>query len=125
MKRERAAFDTAFVGVHAVSQVMLFNAHPTGRMNAGERLDALTGPGGVQVCGNAQNCVAVCPKHIPLTTSLGLIVFKSLGGTLIHIDFEGIAQLAVLFRSEERRKYIMRSRQCPTSVIGGARDCAD
>ena len=27
-------------------------------------------PGGVQVCGNAQNCVAVCPKHIPLTTSI-------------------------------------------------------
>jgi succinate dehydrogenase / fumarate reductase iron-sulfur subunit len=69
--RERAEFDTAFVGAHAISQVMLFNTHPTGRMNAGERMDALTGPGGIQVCGNAQNCVAVCPKHIPLTTSIG------------------------------------------------------
>ena len=28
-------------------------------------------PGGIQVCGNAQNCVAVCPKSIPLTTSIG------------------------------------------------------
>ena len=27
--------------------------------------------GGIQVCGNAQNCVAVCPKKIPLTTSIG------------------------------------------------------
>ena len=26
---------------------------------------------GIQVCGNAQNCVAVCPKEIPLTTSIG------------------------------------------------------
>ena len=26
--------------------------------------------GGIQVCGNAQNCVAVCPKEIPLTTSI-------------------------------------------------------
>lgn len=69
-ERERAAFDRSFVGAHAISQVMLFNNHPTGRMNAGERIDALTGPGGVQVCGNAQNCVAVCPKKIPLTTSI-------------------------------------------------------
>ena len=49
---------------------MLFNTNPTGRMNAGERLDALTGPGGIQACGNAQNCLAVCPKEIPLTTSI-------------------------------------------------------
>jgi succinate dehydrogenase / fumarate reductase iron-sulfur subunit len=26
--------------------------------------------GGIQVCGNAQNCVAVCPKNIPLTRSI-------------------------------------------------------
>lgn len=68
--RERAAHDHAFVGAHAISQVMLFNAHPTGRMQAGQRLDALTAEGGIQVCGNAQNCVAVCPKEIPLTTSI-------------------------------------------------------
>ena len=29
------------------------------------------GPGGIQDCGNAQNCVNVCPKKIPLTTSIG------------------------------------------------------
>jgi len=28
------------------------------------------GPGGVSDCGNAQNCVKVCPKHIPLTESI-------------------------------------------------------
>jgi succinate dehydrogenase / fumarate reductase iron-sulfur subunit len=49
---------------------MLFNSHPTGKMIADERLEALTGPGGIQMCGNAQNCVAVCPKSIPLTRSI-------------------------------------------------------
>jgi len=69
-KRRKAAFDAGFVGPHAVSQAMLFNAHPTGRMIADERLEALTKQGGIQMCGNAQNCVAVCPKSIPLTRSI-------------------------------------------------------
>ncbi|HEY1603423.1 MAG TPA: succinate dehydrogenase iron-sulfur subunit [Pirellulales bacterium] len=70
-KREHETYDTHFVGAHAISQVMLFNNHPTGALNAGERLDLLTAPGGIQDCGNAQNCVNVCPKKIPLTTSIG------------------------------------------------------
>ena len=37
------------------------------RMNKDERLDALMGEGGIADCGNAQNCVEVCPKEIPLT----------------------------------------------------------
>ena len=68
--RRQAAFDTGFVGAHAISQAMLFNAHPTGRMIADERLESLTRQGGIQMCGNAQNCVAVCPKSIPLTRSI-------------------------------------------------------
>ena len=69
--RRAATYDKAFIGAHAISQAMLFNTHPTGHNNAGERLDALMDEGGIQVCGNAQNCVAVCPKKIPLTTSIG------------------------------------------------------
>ena len=68
--RRKAAFDGGFVGAHAISQAMLFNSHPTGKMIADERMAALTAPGGVQMCGNAQNCVAVCPKSIPLTRSI-------------------------------------------------------
>jgi succinate dehydrogenase iron-sulfur subunit len=68
--RQNAAYGTGFVGAAIISQVMLQNDHGTGRMNAGERLDALMAPGGIQVCGNAQNCVAVCPKEIPLTRSI-------------------------------------------------------
>jgi succinate dehydrogenase / fumarate reductase iron-sulfur subunit len=59
-----------FIGAAAISQVRLFNAHPTGAMNAHERLEAIMGAGGVNDCGNAQNCVAACPKSIPLTTSI-------------------------------------------------------
>ena len=69
--RRAATYDNAFIGAHAISQAMLFNTHPTGQNNAGERLDALMEEGGIQVCGNAQNCVSVCPKKIPLTTSIG------------------------------------------------------
>ncbi len=69
-RREQQAYDRGFVGAHAISQAMLFNSHPTGRMQASQRIEALMQEGGIQVCGNAQNCVAVCPKNIPLTTSI-------------------------------------------------------
>ncbi len=68
--RKNASYDEGFVGAHAISQAMLFNSHPVGKNMASERLEALTSPGGIQECGNAQNCVAVCPKEIPLTTSI-------------------------------------------------------
>lgn len=71
--REKAAQDIAFVGPAAIGQTVLFNMNPTGAANAGERLDIMTAPGGIQSCGNAQNCVAVCPKNIPLTTAIGKV----------------------------------------------------
>ncbi len=69
--RQKEAYEKSFLGAAAISQAILFNSHPTGKMHAGARLDALMEEGGIQVCGNAQNCVAVCPKRIPLTTSIG------------------------------------------------------
>jgi succinate dehydrogenase / fumarate reductase iron-sulfur subunit len=60
-----------FIGPAPIAQVRLFNAHPTGKMNARERLDAIMGRGGLADCGNAQNCVEVCPKEIPLTEAFG------------------------------------------------------
>lgn len=68
--RQNETYDKNFVGPHAISQAMLFNTNPTGKMQESERLDALTEAGGIQMCGNAQNCVTVCPKEIPLTTSI-------------------------------------------------------
>jgi succinate dehydrogenase / fumarate reductase iron-sulfur subunit len=61
---------TPFIGAAAISQARLFNNHPTGAMNKAERLRALMGPGGVGDCGKAANCVQVCPKGIPLTSSI-------------------------------------------------------
>ena len=68
--RENAAYDDAFVGPAVISQAVLFNTHPTGKMSAASRLEAMMGPGGITDCGNAQNCVKVCPKEIPLTRSI-------------------------------------------------------
>jgi succinate dehydrogenase / fumarate reductase iron-sulfur subunit len=70
-ERSLAAQNQAFMGAAIISQAMLFNSHPTGAMNKGERLEALMEPGGITDCGNSQNCVKVCPKLIPLTWSIG------------------------------------------------------
>jgi succinate dehydrogenase / fumarate reductase iron-sulfur subunit len=62
--------DNSFLGAAAFSQVRLFNLHPTGAMNADERLEEIMGKGGIADCGNAQACVEACPKNIPLTDSI-------------------------------------------------------
>lgn len=64
---------TDFVGPAILSQVRLFNSHPTGAMNKDERLHALMADGGLAECGNSQNCVVACPKGIPLTTSIAAL----------------------------------------------------
>lgn len=66
-----------FMGPFVFSQIELKNAHPTGKMNEDERLDSFMEDGGLQGCGNAQNCVQACPKGIPLTTSIAAINRKA------------------------------------------------
>jgi len=68
---------TRFIGAAAISQVRLFNNHPTGKMNASERLHALMLPGGINDCGKAANCVKACPKKIPLTSSIAEMARKT------------------------------------------------
>ncbi|HZR32840.1 MAG TPA: succinate dehydrogenase iron-sulfur subunit [Terriglobales bacterium] len=78
---------TGFVGAAAISQVRLFNTHPTGSALKRERLTALMGDGGIHECGYAQNCVEVCPKDIPLTRSIaevGREVMKQAIGDLFR-----------------------------------------
>lgn len=65
--------NSSFVGPAVISQVRLFNLHPTGAMQASSRLQPMMEKGGVSDCGNAQNCVRVCPKNIPLTESIAAI----------------------------------------------------
>jgi len=62
-----------FIGAAIISQVRLFNMHPTGAMHAKERINALLEAGGIQECANAQNCVKACPKDIPLTESIAAV----------------------------------------------------
>ena len=79
--------ETGFVGAATISQVRLFNTHPTGAALKRERLAALMGDGGIQECGYAQNCVEVCPKDIPLTRSISEVggeVIKQAIGDLFH-----------------------------------------
>jgi succinate dehydrogenase iron-sulfur subunit len=59
-----------FMGPAPISQVRLFNSHPSGKMHQRKRLRALMSEEGLNGCGNAQNCVRVCPKNIPLTDSI-------------------------------------------------------
>jgi succinate dehydrogenase / fumarate reductase, iron-sulfur subunit len=61
---------TGFVGAAVINQVRLFNEHPTGKAMKAERLHAMMGDGGIHECSYAQNCVRICPKSIPLTTSI-------------------------------------------------------
>jgi len=82
-----------FIGPAPLSQVRLFNAHPTGAMNKDERLEAIMGDGGLANCGNSQNCVQSCPKGIPLTTSIASLnrattfqMFKNFFGSDHMVD---------------------------------------
>jgi succinate dehydrogenase / fumarate reductase iron-sulfur subunit len=72
-EEDPADWDTAFVGAAAISQARLFNEHETGKRLRPERLEVMMGQGGVNDCGNAQNCVKVCPKGIPLTESIAAV----------------------------------------------------
>ena len=62
-----------FMGPAVIGQVYLMGQHPTGAMHQDERVEALMGEGGIADCGNAQNCMEVCPKEIPLTTAIGQV----------------------------------------------------
>jgi len=88
------AIDNKFIGAAAISQARLFNMNPTGRLNAEDRLRGLMAEGGIQDCGKAQNCVQVCPKEIPLTTSIAQMnrdVTKQVLKDIFSQDKEGEA----------------------------------
>jgi succinate dehydrogenase / fumarate reductase iron-sulfur subunit len=64
---------SSFIGPAAVGQALLFNLHPVGKTQEKERLEVMSGEEGVTGCGNAQNCVKVCPKSVPLTRAIAQI----------------------------------------------------
>lgn len=62
-----------FMGPAPIGQVRLFSIHPTARTRHKERIRVMQTDEGVGSCGNAQNCVRVCPKNIPLTDAIAAI----------------------------------------------------
>ena len=72
--------DDNYIGPQAIAQVRLFNMHPSGKMNRDERLEGLMQEDGITNCGNAQNCVQVCPMSIPLTRA----IYETNREVLIH-----------------------------------------
>lgn len=65
--------NSPFVGPAAVGQALLFNLHPIGKTLEPERLEFMSSEEGITGCGNAQNCVKVCPKSVPLTRAIAEI----------------------------------------------------
>ena len=61
---------SAFLGPAPMAQSYLFLIHPTGRLHETELRHRAMGEGGIHGCGNAQNCVRVCPKNLPLTDAI-------------------------------------------------------
>ncbi len=61
---------STFAGPAVIGQALLFNRHPVGKTLESNRLDFLTSEEGITGCGNAQNCVKVCPKGVPLTRAI-------------------------------------------------------
>ena len=59
-----------FVGAHALHQLSVQNRKVGSEPGMATRLEAAMAPGGIQSCGQAQNCVEVCPVELPLADSL-------------------------------------------------------
>jgi len=65
--------DNEFVGAQVFGQALYFNMHETGAKLKDDRLEVMEGPGGIADCGNAQNCVKVCPKEVPLLQGIAAV----------------------------------------------------
>jgi len=76
---------TGFVGAAIINQVRLFNQHPTGASLKRDRLEAMTGDGGIHECSYAQNCARICPKNIPLTNSISNVYGQVMKQTIVDL----------------------------------------
>lgn len=70
-RRRDEVLDVHFIGAAAMSQGVLMNSSPNGQALVTSRIEVMIAPGGIQDCGKAGNCQAVCPKEIPLMHSWG------------------------------------------------------
>jgi len=61
-----------FTGPAVINQARLFNSQP-GDPKKADRNHYMMSDEGINSCGQAQNCVRVCPKKIPLTDSIAVM----------------------------------------------------
>lgn len=61
--------DEKFIGAQPIAQAMLFNLNPLSSSQQDERVETLI-DNGLNICGNAQNCAAVCPKEVDLVGAI-------------------------------------------------------
>jgi len=64
---------SAFIGPAALNQVRLFNEMSFGKLTKSKRLASIIAEDGISNCHNSQNCAQVCPKKIPLTSSIAML----------------------------------------------------
>ena len=67
-----------FVGAAILTQVKLFNIHPTGAALKDARLQVMMEQGGISDCSKAGNCVRVCPKEIQNLESIATVGRQSI-----------------------------------------------
>jgi succinate dehydrogenase / fumarate reductase iron-sulfur subunit len=61
---------TGFVGAAVIHRVYTLGEIAGRRGSTTARLEGLMLPGGIEDCGNAQNCVKACPQGLPLAESI-------------------------------------------------------
>jgi succinate dehydrogenase / fumarate reductase iron-sulfur subunit len=67
-----------------INRVEYANLHSLGALGASRRLDLLMRPGGIADCGQAENCVEVCPARIPLVDSLQRVARRTSSRLIFH-----------------------------------------
>jgi succinate dehydrogenase / fumarate reductase iron-sulfur subunit len=75
---------TDWVGPSVINRVEYANLHPLGALARGRRLELLMRPGGIADCGQAENCVEVCPARIPLVDSLQRVARGTSSRLILH-----------------------------------------
>ena len=75
---------TDWVGPSVINRVEYANLHPLGALARGRRLELLMRPGGIADCGQAENCVEVCPARIPLVDSLQRVARRTSSRLIFH-----------------------------------------
>jgi len=63
-------FNAARYGLNGQIKGLDGKSRRVGKIIEEERLNGLMGEDGITNCGNAQNCIEVCPMSIPLTKAI-------------------------------------------------------